>query len=98
MSVRNLLITVNDRTSVQFFRYFFVGGLAFIIDYGLLIFFTEIFKIYYLISATISFLCGLVVNYTISIFWVFKTMHCLCGSYRKISYQLYDFEIEYSIF
>ena len=58
---------------LQLFRYTIVGGFAFIIDYSLLYFLTESFEIYYLISATISFIVGLVVNYILSILWIFKT-------------------------
>jgi len=57
---------------IQFFRYGFVGGTAFIVDFGLLYVLTAYAGLYYLLSATISFLVGLVVNYILSIFWVFS--------------------------
>ena len=38
----------------QILKFGVVGGLAFIIDYGILIFLTEVFHINYLISTTIS--------------------------------------------
>jgi putative flippase GtrA len=56
---------------VQFFRYFFVGGLAFVTDFAALAFFTEICHFYYIISNTLSFTIGLLVNYFLSIYWVF---------------------------
>ena len=61
-----------DRTSIQLFRYAFVGGFAFIIDFGSLFILTEFFGIYYLISAPIAFILGLITNYILSIVWVFK--------------------------
>jgi len=61
-----------DNTFIQLFRYTFVGGFAFIIDFGSLFIFTEFFGIYYLISAPIAFILGLVTNYILSIVWVFN--------------------------
>lgn len=57
---------------IQLFRYGFVGGAAFIVDYGILILLTELFGLHYLLSATISFLLGLITNYLLSISWVFN--------------------------
>lgn len=56
---------------VQLIRYVFVGGFAFIVDYGLLYILTEFGHIHYIISATISFISGLIVNYIISTKWIF---------------------------
>ena len=55
----------------QILKFGVVGGLAFIIDYGILIFLTEVFHINYLISTTISFIVSVIFNYIMSIFWVF---------------------------
>ena len=54
------------------FRYIFVGGFAFIVDYSLLYLLTSWGGIHYIISATISFIVGLIVNYIISTHWIFK--------------------------
>ena len=67
-----LLKHPTDKTSIQFLRYIFVGGAAFIVDFGSLYILTDIFGIYYLISAAIAFLLGLVANYLLSISWVFN--------------------------
>jgi putative flippase GtrA len=64
-------IKTND-TIAQLFRYTLVGGLAFIIDFGLLFILTHYLNIYYLISAAIAFLLGLTTNYILSIIWVFE--------------------------
>lgn len=60
-----------DNVFIQFFRYAFVGGIAFLVDFTVLYFFTDIIHIYYLISAAMAFLLGVVANYILSISWVF---------------------------
>lgn len=67
-----LFISKTDKVSVQMFRYTFVGGIAFIVDFGSLFVFTEFLKIHYLISAIPAFLLGLLTNYTLSVIWVFN--------------------------
>ena len=61
-----------DKLLVQFVRYFFVGGFAFVVDFGLLYILTEYAGLHYLLSATLSFIAGLLVNYIISCLWVFN--------------------------
>lgn len=61
-----------DSIFIQFFRYLFVGGFAFLVDFFLLFFFSDICGIYYLISAALSFIISLIVNYLISTYWVFN--------------------------
>ena len=56
----------------QFSKYVIVGGLAFMVDYGMLYALTEFAHLHYLLSATISFIIGLMVNYMLSIYWVFS--------------------------
>jgi len=76
-NMKQALITIfkgkTDRLTVQFFRYGFVGVIAYLVDFGLLFVFTEYAGIPYLISAALSFLAGLATNYLLSILWVFKT-------------------------
>jgi putative flippase GtrA len=67
-----LLKTKTNNTLIQLFRYTFVGGVAFIFDFGSLFILTEYFNVYYLISAAIAFLLGLTINYFLSIIWVFE--------------------------
>ena len=55
----------------QIFKFGIVGGLAFIIDYGILFALTEFLNIPSLISAAISFTVSVVFNYILSIKWVF---------------------------
>jgi putative flippase GtrA len=67
------ILFTNETTNwgVQLIRYVFVGGFAFVVDYGLLLVLTELGHFHYLISATISFIAGLIVNYIISTKWIF---------------------------
>jgi putative flippase GtrA len=69
--IKSFIFNKSDKTSVQLFKYGFVGGIAYSVDFGFLIFLTEVVKIHYLISAAIAFILGLLVNYAISILWVF---------------------------
>lgn len=61
-----------SNTIVQLFRYIWVGGLSFVIDYISLFLFTEYLHINYLISAAIAFILGLITNYQLSTIWVFN--------------------------
>ncbi|WP_297053868.1 GtrA family protein [uncultured Dubosiella sp.] len=56
----------------QILRFGIVGVLAFIIDYGLMVFCTEVLGIYYLWSSLISFTVSVIFNYIMSVKWVFN--------------------------
>ena len=71
-AIDKLIKNQTDRTHIQFFRYIFVGGAAFIVDFASLFIFTDIFGVYYLTSAAIAFILGLIANYILSIRWVFN--------------------------
>lgn len=70
--IRSVIKEKTDNTFIQLIRYTFVGGLAFIIDFGTLFILTEYLNIHYLISAGIAFIFGLTINYLISTKWVFS--------------------------
>jgi putative flippase GtrA len=70
--LRDMLARKSGGTLGQLVRYTFVGGLAFLVDFGLLYVLTDGAGLYYLLSATLSFLAGLVVNYVLSVSWVFS--------------------------
>lgn len=68
----SFILSKSDKTFIQLLRYGIVGGIAYCVDFGFLIFLTEVIKIHYLISAAIAFILGLLTNYALSIFWVFS--------------------------
>lgn len=57
---------------IQMFKFSIVGGIAFVVDYGIMVFLTEVFGVPYLISSTLSFCISVVVNYLLSMKYVFE--------------------------
>ena len=55
----------------QLVKFGFVGGIAFLIDYGFLYIFTEYFHLYYFVSSILSFSISVIFNYVASVIWVF---------------------------
>ena len=70
--INKLFKDSTDSILIQLFRYIFVGGTAFIVDFFFLYFFCDICGIYYLISAVLSFIISVLVNYIMSTKWVFN--------------------------
>jgi putative flippase GtrA len=58
--------------SREFVRYLIVGGFAFACDATTLYVLTAFLGVYFLISAVIGFVLGLMVNYLLSRSWVFE--------------------------
>lgn len=61
------------RLAAQIMKFGVVGVLCFGIDYGLMIFLTEACGIRYLASSGISFTVSVIVNYVLSLKFVFET-------------------------
>ena len=57
---------------LQIFKFTFVGGIAFVIDYVVLILCKEFLNINVLISAGLAFSVSVIFNYILSIKWVFN--------------------------
>lgn len=70
--INKLFKEPTDNIFIQLFRYVFVGGTAFVVDFFFLYFFSDICGIYYLISAVLSFIISVLVNYIMSTKWVFN--------------------------
>lgn len=86
----NRLFSVNtNNILIQLLRYIFVGSVAFIIDFGLLAFFTESLMCPYLLSACISFIGGLATNYLLSIKWVFNQHDDLSKGRRRFDFIMF---------
>ena len=70
--LNTLFVAPTNNWFLQLFRYGFVGGIAFLVDYGTLFCLTHYAGVPYLWSAAGAFLLGLITNYLISISWVFQ--------------------------
>jgi putative flippase GtrA len=57
---------------IQFVKYVFVGGVAFVFDFATLYLLTEYAGLHYLLSAALAFIIGLNVNYFLAKYIVFK--------------------------
>ena len=57
----------------QIIKFGLVGFLCFFIDYGIMVFLTEVAGVHYLFSSGISFTVSVIVNYALSLTYVFET-------------------------
>ncbi len=73
MNPKSLIKGKTDSTLIQFFRYFFVGGFATIVDWGasFILFFYVFSGNFAILSNALSFILGLISNYVLSTIWVF---------------------------
>ena len=67
------LVNKTENTVVQFFRYFGVTLACFSIDFAVLFICTEWLGIHYQISTFAGYSAGMILNYILSITWVFGT-------------------------
>ncbi len=70
--LKGIFITPTTNGFLQFFRYLFVGGVATIVDWGVLYVMTSVLGVYYLYSSIASFMAGLLTNFILSKLLVFK--------------------------
>ena len=56
----------------QLIKFGFVGGICFVIDYGIMVLLTEVAGMEYLLSCGISFTVSVIVNYLLSMKFVFE--------------------------
>jgi len=69
--IKQLIFSKSDNFFLQMVRYSFAGGVAFILDFSLLVVLTEWAGINYLVSAVIGFTVGIITVFIISTYWVF---------------------------
>ncbi len=68
---KKLLFEPTKNGMIQFFRYVFVGGIATVVDWSIQFLATEC-GLYYLISAVLAFVAGLICNFILSKIFVFS--------------------------
>ena len=71
--INNLIDSIKNKSRLlyQLINYFWVGGVAAIVNIGALFIFTDFIGLYYIYSNIISFILGLTVNYLLSKQYVF---------------------------
>ncbi|HEV2412556.1 MAG TPA: GtrA family protein [Candidatus Saccharimonadales bacterium] len=57
---------------IQFFRYLFVGGFSAAVNLAALFVLTSLMHIQYLVSEGLAFLIATIINYILSILWIFQ--------------------------
>ena len=87
-NIKSLFKEKTDNTFIQFFRYLFVGGIAAVINIGMLYVFTDIIHIHYIISNILSFIMGLSVNYILSKKFVFQEETKISSSKEFLIYAI----------
>lgn len=85
LALETLTLERSRKISVQLIRSLVVSVIALIADFGLLVILKEVFGLHYLIAATLSFGAGVVINYYLSVWWVFAN--------RKLSSEKKEFLI-----
>ena len=65
-------LVMKNKLIYQIISFGGVGILCFIIDFGILYVLTNVFGMYYLISAAVSFIISVTVNYILSVRYVFN--------------------------
>ena len=68
----NALLSKTKDAKIQFFRYIFVGGFSALVNLSVLYALTSLLHVHYLLSELIAFLIATIVNYILSIWWVFE--------------------------
>ena len=69
---KTFFVKKSDHMLIQIFRYCIVGGLASIFQIGIFNILTNIFDVHYIVSNTIGFIVGILVNFLLSRKWVFN--------------------------
>ena len=83
-------ILYNNPLFAQFLRYLFTGGLAFVADFGLFALCLRVLEWHYLLANLVGLIAGLVINYIISVRWVFAGCKRNFGDARKIEFSIFS--------
>jgi len=82
--IKKLFTQKTEDTFIQFFRYFFVGGISALVDLGSFYVFVKLLNIDYRVAVFLSFTCGTLTNFFLSNAFVFdrKTLSMLSACVR----------------
>ncbi len=69
------MVQSSHATHIQFFRYGVVGVVAMLVDMSVFYYANTLLEWHYVVAQTIAFLCGIAINYVLSILWVFTSKH-----------------------
>ena len=70
--LKQLLIDKNNNSMIQFLRSLVVGGIATVVDIGVLTALVEWANVNLILATALGFIAGLIVNFFISSLWVFN--------------------------
>lgn len=84
--IKKIFIGDTDDGIIQFIRYFFVGGIAAVVNIGLLFLLVDIFDINYILSNIIGFVFALLVNYGLSTMFVFTKDNSMSKIFELVMY------------
>ena len=73
----------------RFLRYLVTGGLAFVVDFGLFALCLYVFDWHYLLANLVGLVAGLVLNYTMSIVWVFTACERTLEKRKVMAFSLF---------
>lgn len=79
--LKGIFITPTKNGFLQLFRYLFVGGIATVVDWGVLFGMTEVFAVHEMVSAVFGFTAGLIANYLLSKLLVFSANEAKTGGF-----------------
>jgi putative flippase GtrA len=84
-AMKHWFIGKAERSRIQFFRYFFVGGVSTVVDlvvYGSLLYLFG--HAWYLVFAFLGYMVGLVCNHLLCLLWVFERKHSRRKEYSMV--------------
>jgi putative flippase GtrA len=71
-TLSRVIVAPSSNLVLQFARYLVVGGVAFVVDFLLLVLLAKLLGLNYLLAGVVGFIGGLIVNYRLSVWWVFQ--------------------------
>ena len=74
-TIKNLFIGRTNTTSIQFFRYLFVGGSSALVDLGVFTLLVKYVGMDKYSAAFVGYMTGLTWNYLTSLLWIFESKH-----------------------